>query len=112
MALRAVHQKTMLVATVFVIGTDFFAKLISFVNQPVVAATLAAVVCAIATAMWNRFLDERSPSSNSKIKQLLEVLNVDHVHAALSCIWSVVVNHTNFLVHTSIDAACSWMVRY
>ena len=99
MALRAVHQKPMLVATVFVIGTDFFAKLISFVNQPVVAAALAAVVCAIVTAMCSRFLDERSSSSNSKIKQLLEVLNVDHVHAADSCIKSVVVNHANFLVH-------------
>ena len=58
MALRAIHPKTMLVATVFVIGTDFFAKLISFVNQPVVAAALAAVVCAIVTAMCSRFLDE------------------------------------------------------
>ncbi len=95
MALRAVHRNQMIVATVLAIGTDFFAKLISFVNQPVVAATLAAVVCAIVTAMFA----EQSSSSNSKIKQLLEVLNVDHVHAAFSCIWLVVVNHANFLVH-------------
>ena len=101
MALRAVHRNQMIVATVLAIGTDFLAKLISFVNQPVVAATLAAVVCAIVKAMYNRFLDERSSSSNSKIIQLLEVLNVDHVHAAVSCIWSVVVNHANFLVHAS-----------
>ena len=99
MALRAVHQKQMLVATVFVTGMAVFAKLISFVNQPVMAAALAAVVCAIVTAMCNRFWDERSSSSNSKIKQLLEVSNVDHVHASFSCILSVVVNHANFLVH-------------